>query len=77
MDEMMNYETVEEMEEEYEECENSDLGKGVLIGAGAVGAGFALFKLGQKVWSKFKKKKDAAVELDASTKEKDIVEADD
>ena len=64
----MNEEIMNVEEMEYDEIEinsgGSDLGKGVLVGAGIVGAGFALYKLGKKLASKFKKK-DAGIEVPA------------
>lgn len=54
-EEIMNVEEVMD-EEVMVENHGSDLGKGVLVGAGIVGAGFALYKLGKKLATKFKKK---------------------
>ena len=71
-EEIMN---VEEMDYEEVETNNggSDLGKGVLVGAGIVGAGFALYKLGKKLASKFKKK-DTGVEVQAEAPKSEATE---
>ena len=63
--EIMVVEENEVMEEEtMNECGNSGFGK-VLLGAGIVGAGVALFKLVPKVINKIKSKKEATIVVEA------------
>ena len=68
--EIMVVDADEEVETEVTTDNGGDLGKGVLIGAGVVGAGFALYKLGKKVFTKFKKQ-PKEVELQATEQSND------